>query len=119
MESGVRVASGRRAPVVKVTRGAAAAVESEGANAAAVVLEQGGNAADGAIAGAFAQAVVDPMRCSIGGGAHILYFDASTGGSLVIDAGGVAPLRATAGMYTFDSQWENAYIVAGGANRWG
>jgi gamma-glutamyltranspeptidase/glutathione hydrolase len=99
--------------------GAIAAVESEGALAGAAVLALGGNAADAAIAAAFAQSVVDPMRCSIGGGAHVLYYDAATKQGVTIDAGGVAPRGATATMFTLESQWENAYVVAGGLNRWG
>jgi gamma-glutamyltranspeptidase/glutathione hydrolase len=100
-------------------RGAIAAVESEGANAGAKVLALGGNAADAAIAAAFAQAVVDPMRCSVGGGAHVLYYDAASSRAMTIDAGGVAPAGATATMFTLEEQWENAFVVKGGLNRWG
>jgi gamma-glutamyltranspeptidase/glutathione hydrolase len=99
--------------------GAIAAVESEGALAGAEALTLGGNAADAAIAAAFAQSVVDPMRCSIGGGAHVLYYDAATKKGVTIDAGGVAPLGATSTMFTLEGQWENAYVVTGGLNRWG
>lgn len=100
-------------------RGAVAAVENEGAQAAAAVLSLGGNAADASIAGAFVQAVVDPMRCSIGGGAHVVYFDSRSGRAVVVDAGGVAPTGAAPGMYTLETQWENAYLVEGDLNRWG
>jgi gamma-glutamyltranspeptidase / glutathione hydrolase len=100
-------------------QGAIGAVESEGANAGAEAFALGGNAADAATAAAFAQAVVDPMRCSVGGGAHILYYDAGTENAVMIDAGGVAPAGATATMFTLQEQWENAFVVEGGLNRWG
>jgi gamma-glutamyltranspeptidase / glutathione hydrolase len=99
--------------------GAIAAVESEGANAGAEILAAGGNAADACVAGAFAQAVVDPMRCSLGGGAHVLYFDVASNRTVVIDAGGVAPGAATSTMFELEAQWENAYVVKDGQNRWG
>jgi gamma-glutamyltranspeptidase / glutathione hydrolase len=99
--------------------GAIAAVESEGARAGAEAFALGGNAADAAIAAAFAQSVVDPMRCSIGGGAHVLYYDAATRRGVTIDAGGVAPGGATSTMFTLEAQWENAYVVTDRLNRWG
>jgi len=43
------------------------APQSEAADIAIEILKQGGNAFDAAIAGAFAQGVVDPHRCGIGG----------------------------------------------------
>lgn len=98
---------------------AIAAVESLGAQAGAEILAKGGNAADGAIACAFAQCVVDQMRCSIAGTAHILYHDATSGTEALIDAGGYAPKAVTPTMYRPVKRWENAFIVEDGLNRWG
>jgi gamma-glutamyltranspeptidase/glutathione hydrolase len=99
--------------------GAIAAVENLGAQAGALVLRKGGNAADAAVACSFAQAVVDPWRCSIGGTAHIMYFDAVSGKTVLIDAGGFAPRRATDTMFQVVNRWENAFVVKDGINRWG
>ncbi len=111
--------NGRGPESARGQRGAVAAVESDGARAGARVFARGGNAADAAISAAFAQTVVDPMRCSVGGGAHVLYHDAGSGTDVVIDAGGVAPAAATATMFALEHQWENAYVVKDGMNRWG
>lgn len=99
--------------------GAIAAVESLGADAGAEILRGGGNAADAAIACAFAQCVVDQMRCSIAGAGQIVYHDAASGTQVLIDAFGHAPLAATPTMYTPVKRWENAFIVEDGLNRWG
>lgn len=102
-----------------VTRGAVAAVENDGAIAATDVFRRGGNAADAAIAGAFVQTVVDPWRTSIGGGAHIQFYSAADKRSRIIDAGGVAPRKATATMYRPVARWENAFVVEDNENRLG
>jgi gamma-glutamyltranspeptidase/glutathione hydrolase len=99
--------------------GAIAAVEHLGAQAGAQVFRAGGNAADAAIACSFVQTVVDPWRASIGGGAHILYFDNRSHQTVSIDSGGFAPRRATETMFQPVSRWENAFIVKDGVNRWG
>ncbi|MCP4602639.1 MAG: gamma-glutamyltransferase [Proteobacteria bacterium] len=57
-----------------MTKAMVVAPQSEPADVALEVLEQGGNAFDAAVAGAFAQGVVDPHRSGIGGfGAAALY----------------------------------------------
>ena len=99
--------------------GAIAAVENLGAQAGALMLRKGGNAADAAVACSFAQAVVDPWRCSIGGTAHIMYFDAASGTTVLIDAGGFAPRHASDTMFEIVNRWENAFVVKDGINRWG
>ncbi len=55
------------------------APQSEAADVAAAVLEQGGNAFDAAIAGAFAQGVVDPHRSGVGGFGAAILVEGKTG----------------------------------------
>lgn len=106
-------------PDVKSLAGGVAAVENLGAAAGSEILAAGGNAADAAIACAFAQCVVDPMRCSIAGSAEILVHDVTSNTEILIDAGGYAPRAATPAMYSPIKRRDNAFIVEDGLNRWG
>ncbi len=63
------------------------------------VLQAGGNAVDAAATVAFAQNVVDPAMNGLGGGGFMLYYDAASGQTHVIDYFMTAPSAASAGMY--------------------
>jgi gamma-glutamyltranspeptidase/glutathione hydrolase len=99
--------------------GVVACVESLAASAGAEILSAGGNAADAAIATAFAQGVVDPIYCGIGGGFHGLFHDAARGVSQVVMAGGRAPLASRPDMWRPASQRGAVWSVEHQLNRLG
>jgi gamma-glutamyltranspeptidase/glutathione hydrolase len=72
------------------------------AEAGAEILRRGGNAADAAVAAAFAQGVVDPIMCGIGGVATIIAHTAPTGRTITIQAKGVAGALARPDVYLSD-----------------
>ena len=55
------------------------------ADVGAAILNQGGTAFDAAIATAFAQMIVDPFMCGIGGMGSFQYYHAATGENGMID----------------------------------
>ncbi len=96
------------------------APQSEAADVAIEVLEQGGNAFDAAIAGAFAQGVVDPHRSGIGGFGAATLIDGASGEIHSITYFGSAGERCTPDMW--DAVHEGpapdgfGYILTGKAN---
>ena len=102
-----------------MTAGVVAAVESLAVEAGASILRAGGNAADAAIATAFAQGVVDPIYCGIGGGFHGLFRDGPSGRTLVVSAGGRAPRAVRADMWRITDRWGAMWRVEGERNRLG
>ena len=99
--------------------GVVTAVESLAAKAGASILRQGGNAADAAIAVAFAQGVVNPIHCGIGGSFHGLFFDAGTKRLMAVSSGGRAPMGASASMFKPRGQWGAIWQVQRDENRLG
>ncbi len=69
------------------------------ADVGVAILESGGNAFDAAIATAFAQMIVDPFMCGVGGMGSFQYFDAATGENGMID------FHATAGAKVVPDMW--------------
>ena len=69
------------------------------ASAGLEVLEQGGNAFDAAIAAGAVEAVTLPGKCSIGGEAFAIIYQASTGRAFGLNSSGPAPLAATPALY--------------------
>lgn len=102
-----------------MTAGVVAAIEQLAADVGASILGAGGNATDAAIATAFAQGVVDPIYCGIGGGFHGLFRDGASGRTLVISAGGRAPRAARPDMWRLTDQWGALWRVEGERNRLG
>ena len=68
------------------------------------VLQKGGNAVDAAVATAFALSVVEPYSAGVGGGGFMIFRDASTGRSSVVDYREVAPKKAHRDMYIVDGK---------------
>lgn len=99
--------------------GVITSVEALAADAGAAMLEAGGNATDAALATAFAQGVVDPIYCGIGGGFHGIFHDAQSGRTEVVSAGGVAPRAARPDMWSPAGRWGAMWSVAGDRNRYG
>src|ERR1700682_4255468 len=85
----------------EAVRGAKAMVATDeelGSRAGVEVLRRGGNAVDGAVAGGFALAVVEPAAGNIGGGGFMLV-RLSGGRTTFLDYREVAPRAATRNMY--------------------
>jgi len=85
----------------------AAVIVSPEVEAAAVgkdVLRNGGSAVDAAIAAAFAQAVVNPLLCGLGGSALVLHADLRTGSVTAIDG------EAEIGSVPAPSAWSDEFL---------
>src|SRR3984893_13403742 len=67
------------------------------------VLRRGGNAVDAAVTCAFAQGVLDPQMCGIGGCGVMLVHGAMHGDALI-------EFYATAGSRVHEDQWEKIFI---------
>jgi gamma-glutamyltranspeptidase/glutathione hydrolase len=83
---------------VRAEHGMVASDEELGSQAGVEILKRGGNAIDGAVAVAFALAVVEPAAGNIGGGGFMLVRLAD-GRTIFFDYREVAPSKATRDMY--------------------
>ena len=68
------------------------------------ILESGGNAFDAAVATAFAQMVVDPFMCGLGGMGTFQFYDQKTGENGMIDFHATAGAKVTPDMWAAASQ---------------
>jgi len=73
--------------------------QPEAAEVAIQILRHGGNAVDAAVATAFAQGIVDPLNCGIGGFGQMHTYISRTGEEKVIDFHGKAGSRVSLGMW--------------------
>jgi len=83
---------------IRAAHGMVASDEELGSQAGVEILKRGGNAIDGAVAVAFALAVVEPAAGNIGGGGFMLVRLAD-GRTTFFDYREVAPAKATRDMY--------------------
>ena len=94
-------------------KGTIACPQPEAAEVGRQVLLRGGNSVDAAIATAFAQFIVDPQMCGMGGWGGMQIYHGPSREHICIEFYGRAPLKATPDMYAklvkrplrFD-QWE-------------
>ncbi|CAN0010682.1 unnamed protein product, partial [Chrysoparadoxa australica] len=82
-----------------MTRGIVVCPQPRAADVGREVLENGGTAFDAAIAAAFAQMIVDPFMCGIGGMGTFQYFRAHDGAHGMIDFHTRAGSRVTPDMW--------------------
>ncbi|HQZ11527.1 MAG TPA: gamma-glutamyltransferase [Devosia sp.] len=98
---------------VSSTSGIVATMYPQATEAGFEVLRNGGNAVDAAVAAGFAIGVVEPFNSGLGGIAVMVYHEAATGKTYVIDGAGtlpaatkqdqfkIAPGGRTAGIYSW------------------
>jgi gamma-glutamyltranspeptidase / glutathione hydrolase len=77
--------------MVITQQGVAATSQTLASSAAAQILARGGSAGDAAIAANAVLAVVEPMKTGIGGDLFVMYWEASTGKLVGLNASGAAP----------------------------
>ncbi len=77
--------------MVITQHGIAATSQPLASQAAAQILARGGSAADAAIAANAVLAVVEPMKCGLGGDLFVLYCEAATGKLVGLNGSGPAP----------------------------
>ncbi|HEY3686256.1 MAG TPA: gamma-glutamyltransferase [Streptosporangiaceae bacterium] len=80
------------------------ACEGDAAVAGERVLRSGGSAVDAAVAAAFAQAVLNPLMCGLGGSALVLYADLRTGAVTAING------EAATGSRPVPSAWTAEFL---------
>ena len=81
-------------------KGIVACPQPEAAEVGRQALLNGGNGVDAAIATAFAQFIVDPQMCGVGGWGGMQVYHAPTQEHICIEFYGRAPLKATPDMFT-------------------
>ncbi len=99
------------------------APQPEAVEAGQAVLAGGGNAVDATLACAFAQGVVDPMMCGIGGLGVMQIFDPASGRHVILDGLSTCPAGATAEMWAarFERECSDGYgyVLTGAVNELG
>jgi gamma-glutamyltranspeptidase/glutathione hydrolase len=99
------------------------APQPEATEAGLNVLEAGGNALDAVLACAFAQGVVDPMMCGIGGIGILHLYDPASGRNLILDGSSTCPAASRPEQWTalFERECPDGYgyVLRGAVNELG
>lgn len=93
---------------VRSEAGMVATMYPQASEAGIEMLRRGGNAVDAAVAAGFAIGVVEPFNSGLGGIAVMVYHEAATGRTFVIDGCGTLPAATRADQFT---------LAAGGGPR--
>lgn len=87
------------------------------------ILSQGGNAVDASIAAGFVQGVVNPLRCGLGGGGHLLYLENGQEAATVLNfetaCGSIPPPEDWAAAYSGRLGLIGRHMIDGDANNIG
>lgn len=97
---------------VSSTEGIVATMYPHASEAGIEMLRQGGNAVDAAVAAAFALSVVEPFNSGLGGIAVLVYHEAATGKTYVIDGCGTLPAATKPDQFTIDASGRTAGIYS-------
>ncbi|SDY34671.1 gamma-glutamyltransferase 1 Threonine peptidase. MEROPS family T03 [Jannaschia faecimaris] len=81
-----------------------AAANPLAAAAGANILRQGGSAADAMVAVQAVLGLVEPQSSGLGGGAFLVYYDATTGAVTTLDGRETAPMAATPTLFQKDGE---------------
>jgi len=92
------------APVARGDKGIVVSAHLDASRAGVAVLRRGGNAMDAAVATAYALHVVEPFSAGLGGGGFLLYYDAKTKKTTVVDYREFAPKKSHRDMYVVDGE---------------
>jgi gamma-glutamyltranspeptidase/glutathione hydrolase len=110
--------------MVITQQGIAATSQALASQAAAQILAHGGSAADAAIAANAVLAVVEPMKCGLGGDLFAMYWTAADGKLTGLNASGPAPralspeFLAAKGIKTMPQSGIHSFTVPGAVDGW-
>jgi len=105
--------------------GIAATSQVAASQSAAQILARGGSAVDAAIAANAVLAVLEPMKCGLGGDLFVLHWEAATGKLTGLNASGPAPRAlspaylAAKGFDTMPQEGIHSVTVPGAVEGWG
>src|SRR5271157_2597431 len=110
--------------MVIAQQGIAATSQTLASQAAAQILARGGSAVDAAIAANAVLAVLEPMKCGLGGDLFVLHWEAATGRLTGLNASGPAPRAlspeylAAKGFTTMPHEGIHSVTVPGAVEGW-
>jgi len=110
--------------MVITQQGIAATSQTLASQAGAQILAKGGSAVDAAIAANAVLAVVEPMKTGLGGDLFVMYWEASTGKLVGLNASGPAPKALSAqflahqGNKTMPARGIHTFTVPGAVDGW-
>jgi gamma-glutamyltranspeptidase/glutathione hydrolase len=110
--------------MVITQQGIAATSHALASQAAAQILARGGSAGDAAIAANAMLAVVEPMKCGLGGDLFAIYWEAGSGKLSGLNASGPAPkalspeFLAAKGVKTMPQSGIHSFTVPGAIDGW-